>query len=381
MGEEEMGPQVPDQSLAKFTGHQAPVHCVAFHPVNCHVVCSGDEGDTAYVWRWEEEGVVAPLHMLQEGHTDTITHVVFCSDGDVIATAGMDGKVCLWRFLDGSLINACTELQDEENEITSLIAGPPEAPIIASSSSGSAASWSTEGQYVAMYLGHADSITASRVVKTPAGETVLLTASTSTLKGFDPASGTCLFSIDANAKHAARFARDEGLTCISAPSGDIVVVGGFGGSVYFVSLTKRAVVAVMASAHPTMVDCAATPGHGGGAQQLVATSSMDDVNKSSVVSVWDVAHQRLRSRLDVPGQCVVKADWTADGQRLVAVLSDMSVGKLALWDARTGASEPVAELTGHRAVVHDFASCHSCGCGAEHIATCSDDRTVRIFRL
>ena len=44
------------------------------------------------------------LRRLTNGHTRGITAIAFSAEGNFIATAGLDGKVCVWQFDDGNLL-------------------------------------------------------------------------------------------------------------------------------------------------------------------------------------------------------------------------------------------------------------------------------------
>ena len=41
---------------------------------------------------------------LVDGHTDGITSAAFSPTGNLLATGGMDGRVCFWRVQDGKLL-------------------------------------------------------------------------------------------------------------------------------------------------------------------------------------------------------------------------------------------------------------------------------------
>ena len=46
-----------------------------------------------YIWDLTTGAEIVKL----TGHTDSVTSVAFSSDGEYIATGGMDGKVRIWR--------------------------------------------------------------------------------------------------------------------------------------------------------------------------------------------------------------------------------------------------------------------------------------------
>lgn len=104
MDEDEEGDEVGDlgggsssgkfetNSVQIFTDHRASVFAVAGHPTE-PLAASGGEDDIGYVWDITDGEVIVKL----TGHTDSVTCITWSSDGEMIATGGMDGKVRIWR--------------------------------------------------------------------------------------------------------------------------------------------------------------------------------------------------------------------------------------------------------------------------------------------
>lgn len=87
----------PDTSVAHLASHDGSIFGLAAHPIEPLLVCSGAEDDLAYLWKIDTGEEVAKL----SGHTDSVSAVGFSFDGELVATGGMDGKVRVWRRVQG----------------------------------------------------------------------------------------------------------------------------------------------------------------------------------------------------------------------------------------------------------------------------------------
>jgi len=81
-----------DNSIQQFSGHEGPVYSVSAHPTTPLAVSGGGD-DSGYIWDVTDGEIVVKL----TGHTDSVSAVAFSSDGETVATGGMDGKARVWR--------------------------------------------------------------------------------------------------------------------------------------------------------------------------------------------------------------------------------------------------------------------------------------------
>lgn len=91
VGEGSSGP-IDDNSVQHFTGHTASAFTVACHPTE-PLAASGGEDDVGYVWDITDGEVIVKL----TGHTDSVSCIGFSTDGEMVSTGGMDGKIRIWR--------------------------------------------------------------------------------------------------------------------------------------------------------------------------------------------------------------------------------------------------------------------------------------------
>ena len=91
-GIEEDEVAVEDTSILRFEAHSKSVFTIAAHPTQPLAV-SGGEDDMGYLWDLTTGEKIQVLG----GHSDSVNCVAFNSDGDLIATGGMDGKVRVWK--------------------------------------------------------------------------------------------------------------------------------------------------------------------------------------------------------------------------------------------------------------------------------------------
>jgi ribosome assembly protein SQT1 len=81
-----------DNSIRHFPNHNGSVFAVSSHPTQ-PIVASGGEDDLGYIWDVNSGEVIQTLN----GHSDSVTSTAFSSDGELLATGGMDGKVRVWK--------------------------------------------------------------------------------------------------------------------------------------------------------------------------------------------------------------------------------------------------------------------------------------------
>ena len=117
--EEDQGEVVwEDNAIQHFSGHEGPVYTISTHPT-APLAVSGGGDDAGYIWNVTDGEIVVKL----TGHTDSVSAAGFSSDGEMVSTGGMDGKVRVWRRVGKENYNIwefLTELQGPDEVIVRL---------------------------------------------------------------------------------------------------------------------------------------------------------------------------------------------------------------------------------------------------------------------
>lgn len=102
--DEKVDEDIVDLSLRKFVAHNGEIYSVAFNKVNPNMFASGGGDDCAMVWDLSSPSV-DPVHVLK-GHTDSVSHLSFSSDGKLLSTCGLDAVLKIWDPLTGQLLHS-----------------------------------------------------------------------------------------------------------------------------------------------------------------------------------------------------------------------------------------------------------------------------------
>ncbi|MCG3212573.1 MAG: hypothetical protein FOGNACKC_06243 [Anaerolineae bacterium] len=119
------------QQLQTLRGHTAPVQAVAFSPDGA-LLASGGGDNVVCLWQVAEGRQLRTLRghsnssagMFDLLFTDTMAGVrdlAFSPDGTVLASAGSDGTVRLWRIADGKLLKT---LKGHSNVVNKVVFSP-----------------------------------------------------------------------------------------------------------------------------------------------------------------------------------------------------------------------------------------------------------------
>jgi ribosome assembly protein SQT1 len=332
------GEDVRDNSLQHFPNHNGSVFAVSCHPTE-PLAASGGEDDLGYIWDITDGEVIVKL----TGHTDSVSNTAFSSDGELVATGGMDGKVRIWRRVGKENYRTwefLTELQGPD-EVMWLRWHPKGTVLLAGSNDTTVWLWQLpSGNTMQVFAGHTGPVQCGEF--TPDGKRIVTACAAGTLMFWDPRSPNAIFKLN---PQDAGFDLD-GITSLAInPSSSLAVVGGTSGSVRVVSLSKGEVVGALGGhAEGESIEAVQFIDLGGtsGGSGVVITGGTD-----GKACIWDVSTMRLRATLEHKDAITTVLAHPAPKSHLVVTASADKT--LKTWDVRTGTL--VKEHTGHHAAV------------------------------
>lgn len=353
---------VNDNSLQHFTTHNGSVFAISCHPTEPLAV-SGGEDDLGYIWDITDGEVIVKL----TGHTDSVCSASFSSDGQMVATGGMDGKVRIWRrvgTVDFRNWEFLTELQGPD-EVIWLRWHPRGTILLAGSNDSTVWLWQLpSGNTMQVFAGHSGPVQCGEF--TPDGKRIVTASEDGSLIYWDPRSSTPLFKLS---PEDARFDLESITSLAVNASSTLAVVGGTSGSVRVVSLSKGEVVGALGGhAEGESVEAVqfVDLGGTGSSPGVVVTGGTD-----GKACVWDLTTMRLRATLEHQDAVTSLLGHPAPKSHLI--VSASADNTLRTWDTRTGAL--VKEHTGHHGPILSA----SLGLQGSVVVSGGDDSACLVF--
>ncbi|KAI0058206.1 WD40 repeat-like protein [Artomyces pyxidatus] len=357
-----------DNSIQHFPEHRKSVFVVAMHPT-APLAVSGGEDELGYIWNVADGETVVKL----TGHTDSVSAAAFSSDGEMVATGGMDGKVRVWRRVGTENYKTwefLTELQGPD-EVMWLRWHPKGPVLLAGSNDSTVWLWQLpSGNTMQVFAGHTGPVQCGEF--TPDGKRIVTACADNTLIYWDPRSPTPVFKLTAT---NARFNLD-GITALAInPASTLAVVGGAAGGVRVVSLSKGEVITALGShAEGESVEAAAFVNIvgtiGGSAASTAGGGTVVTGATDGKACIWDLNTNRLRTTLEHEDSVTSLMVHPSKPHIIVSGSADKS---LRTWDARSGTL--IREHKGHQGPIMSAAL----GLGGDIVVSAGDDGVCLVF--
>jgi len=266
----------PDRDDAECVAcaHAAPVYCVAWScDRECATVASGGGDDKGYFRRGSE-----PARELR-GHEESVSATAFSTDGALLATGGLDGRVCVFDGQTGELRRT---LEGPGGGIEWVAWHPRGRVCLAGSEDFTAWMWNgDDGALMQVFSGHSERVSCGGF--TPDGKQVVTGSYDGSLRVWQPRTGACEHLFRGHPFH------DGPLTCVAFHSSTpgLTITGSEDNTARLVSTTTGKVLAPLV-AHTETIEsvgfCDVMP--------LAATGSLD-----GNIIVWDTNSCQSRGTL------------------------------------------------------------------------------------
>ncbi|CAL1375616.1 unnamed protein product [Linum trigynum] len=228
-------------SIYKFTGHTSGVFALACSPTNPLLVATGGGDDRGFLWKIGQGDWVAELG----GHKETVTSLAFSSDGQFLASGGLDSVVNVW---DASGNFKCKlEVPVPTGGFELISWHPTDHVVLAGSNDFSARMWGLNTGAFTELSGHRGSTCGDF---TPDGKTICIGSSDSTLRIWTSETGDPIYVVGGHPYHS------KGLTCLAITSDSrCALTGSEDASVKIVNIKTGKVVGTLSPGHSKTVNC------------------------------------------------------------------------------------------------------------------------------
>ena len=309
-------------------------------------------------WKKEEPGWIMTKPIMQskwspclqtlEGHSDSVTSVVFSHDSRQLASASDDSTVKIWDAATGECLQT---LEGHSDSVTSVAFSHDSRQLASASDDRTVKIWdAATGECLQTLEGHSDWVTSvafshdSRQLASASGDR--------TVKIWDAATGECLQTLEGHSDSVRSVVFSHDSRQLASASDD---------------RTVKIWDAATGECLQTL------DGHSDWVRSVVFSHDsrqLASASGDSTVKIWDAATGECLQTLDGHSDSVRSVVFSHDSRQLASASDDSTV---KIWDAATG--ECLQTLEGHSDSVTSVVFSHD----SRQLASASDDSTVKIW--
>ncbi|HET6949321.1 MAG TPA: hypothetical protein VFI47_03040 [Acidimicrobiales bacterium] len=347
-----------------LTDHRGPVESCAFAPDGARLATAGADGEVR-LWgfssvtgegdRHQDPNPTTPaLLEVLAGHTGPVRTCGFSPDGSLLATAGDDRTVRVWRLGTGTPLLTTALLHSLAGHSDAVVgcAFSPDGLVLATTSRDRTVRlWDpVAGMYLRTLVGHVNSVWACAF--SPDGSLLATTSNDHTVRLWDPIAGTVLETLTG---HSAPVR-----SCAFSPDGSLLATTGNDETVRLSDPTGIRPRQRLEGHSAWVYSCDYAPDG-----SLLATAGAD-----KTVRLWDPPTGTLLHSLVGHTNSVDCCAFSPDGKTLASAGADHTI---RIWQSAGGAT--VHTLAGHADRVHACAFSPD----GRVLASAGADATVRLW--
>ena len=270
-----------------------------------------------------------PELVVQKGHAEDVTAVVFSADGTLLATGSQDDTVKLWDTRTGKEIRTFI---GHSEDVTGLAFSPNGKYLASGSGHGIVKLWDTRnGQELSSLKAHQDKI--MTMAFSPDSQT-LVTGSWGyhkavsfqhPVKLWDVTTGRKLHEFKAEVSTENKFSSGSQLNCVTfSPDGQILAAGRHDGNIFLWNLERSLFKRQRLSGHGEEITALAFSSNG----KMLASGGRD-----ATIRLWDMDTGKLLHILSEHSDTISSLSFTKDSTQLISVSKDNTC---KVWEVRTG---------------------------------------------
>lgn len=246
-----------------------------------------------------------------EGHTGTVTRVVFSQDDQLVVSASTDKTAKIWKAIDGKELFT---LKGHLDTVITAQFSPDGNLVLTSSLDKTAKIWKvSDGSLVATLSGHTEAL--QDAIFSPDGKQIVTISHDKTAKIWDAATGNLINTLVSHEKgiYSVIYSKDSKLIVTTSADKTIKIWD-----------SKSGELKTTLSGHNGSITSLALSLD----NKLLATGSIDKTAK-----VWQVPEGKLLHTLTNHKEAVTSVSFDMDGKTILTTSKDRTA---CLWDSETG---------------------------------------------